>query len=58
MRNLIIGIVLGAVVATAITVLAKTEATSTDAASVVAYGYNGTSLVAISVKADGTVNIQ
>jgi len=57
MRRFIIGFVLGFLIGSTYVGWAKTEMESSDAESVVGYGYNGTTLVAIKVDADGVVQV-
>jgi gas vesicle protein len=60
MKRLIIGIVVGLVMGSIITVIAasKKEQSSTDAASVVVYGYNGTALKILKTDATGILQIK
>ena len=57
MKKIIIGFAIGFVFGNICSSFAKNEIISQDAASVVGYGYNGNSLVAIKVDSDGVVQI-
>jgi len=55
MKRIVLGFFMGFIFASAPALLAKTEFESRDAESVVGYGYNGSTLVAIKVDANGVV---
>lgn len=59
MNKFIIGFILGALLGSVIGVIAsnKYESKSEDAASIVGYGYNGTTIVPLAVTADGSLII-